>query len=183
LDVLSGVLTVDMAEVDLGTLNWTYESDSYFRSSSPEGSTPPVPGGTTNIVNTKYSLYTGTLADFKLTDKTIYYGATNVVMGSSRVAIRDTAYTNAATFKAAMSGVQLVYELATPITYNLTQIEVEMLLNSNYLKSDGGVMTLTYKGTNPAILLMNKLRTNALMRKSKELQNGDLQPVLPKSKL
>lgn len=180
LDVLNGVLTVDMAEVDLGTLQWVKASQQgkiIFYATLSNGAIKDNPNGMCN----KYTIST----DSQYTnDKTIrLYGS--ATYNFSRVAVRDSSYadSDAATFKSEVSGVQLVYELATPLTYNLTQVEVEMLLNGNFLKSDGGVMTLTYKGTNPAILLMNKLRTNALMRKSKELQNGNLQPILPKSKL
>lgn len=38
---------------------------------------------------------------------------------TDRVIIRDSAYTDAATFKTAMSGVKLYYELAEPVTYVL----------------------------------------------------------------
>ena len=171
LDVLRGVLTVDMAEVDLGRQNWTYNSAytvfSTYVSEKKEGA-----------MNIKCSKYFTAGGGANVVD----YGISGASRGKT-VYIADPNYTDAAAFKSAMDGVQLVYELATPLTYNLTPVEVEMLLNGNFLKSDGGVMTLTYKGTNPAILLMNKFKTNALMRKSKELQNGNLQPVLPKSKL
>lgn len=179
LDVLRGVLTVDMAEVDLGTKIWTKATtidDTFYISLSD------MNDDITNLMCIKCSVYPTVERAYRY-DKTISKGHYDAI--KDRVYIQDSRYNNvdAATFKTAMSGVQLVYELATPLTYNLTQVEVEMLLNGNFLKSDGGVMTLTYKGTNPAILLMNKLRTNALMRKSKELQKGNLQPVLPKSKL
>jgi hypothetical protein len=43
-----------------------------------------------------------------------------------------------------MSGVQLCYELATPITYQLTPQEVATLLGSNRVWSDAGYISLVY---------------------------------------
>jgi hypothetical protein len=53
-------------------------------------------------------------------------------------------YANAEEFKQAMSGVQLVYELATPVTYQLTPTEIETLLGANNIWSDAGNMAVTY---------------------------------------
>ena len=117
----SGQISERYGIVDLGLLSWTYVEDgSYFRSSAPDNSTAPVSGGNPNILQTKYTVFTGTLANFKLTDKTIYYGATNVVTSSSRVVIKDSSYSDAATFKTAMDGVYLIYLLATPTTSSQT---------------------------------------------------------------
>ena len=52
---------------------------------------------------------------------------------------------SAADFKAAMSGVQLVYELATPQTYQLAPTEVDMLLGENNVWADTGDSTVTYR--------------------------------------
>lgn len=46
-------------------------------------------------------------------------------------------------FKSAMSGVQLVYKLDTPIVYDLTPTQIELFAGENNIWSDGE-MTLTY---------------------------------------
>ena len=51
---------------------------------------------------------------------------------------------SAADFKAAMSGVQLAYKLATPQTYQLTPTEVTALLGDNTIWADTGDVTVTY---------------------------------------
>lgn len=45
-----------------------------------------------------------------------------------------------------MSGVHLVYELATPITYDLTSLEVlELLKGTNNIWADTGDTSVTYR--------------------------------------
>jgi hypothetical protein len=92
--------------VDLGTLNWSYMgvaekgfyTDAIFKYSS-------------NIMCINYVQCDGS---------EIFAGtAPNKTIGLSsngRLRIKDTAYTDATNFKTAMSGVYLLYELATPTT-------------------------------------------------------------------
>ena len=147
LDVTTGLLTVTMAEVDLGTLNWTY---------LPSGSTvaPFFYAPKSNIkyignpatirypfLCSKYAVGIRRVGDFN--DKQIAADGSATVV--NQIQIKDSAYTDAAIFKAAMSGVQLVYELATPQTYQLTPTEVEMLLGENNVWADTGDSTVTYR--------------------------------------
>ena len=57
--------------------------------------------------------------------------------------IRDLAFSDTTSFNASMPGVQIVYELATPITIQLTLTQVELLQGENNIWSDGE-MTLVY---------------------------------------
>ena len=90
--------------VDLGTLTWTYGAVSsgtpygYFRAFLSVGSA----GYACPSLCAKYR------AGWLTTDKTFIMGSSNDVY------IIDSSYTDAAAFKAAMSGVYLFYELATP---------------------------------------------------------------------
>ena len=61
----------------------------------------------------------------------------------SNVIIRDTSYSTKVEFKTAMNGVQLCYELDTPITVTLTPTQLMMLLGDNVITSDGTI-TLDY---------------------------------------
>lgn len=94
--------------VDLGTLNWSYnnaDGNQYFFAN--------VAGkaiGNFNILCDKYAL-TEAAATSAMTDNEIKGHAT-----SRAVFIKDSAYTDAAAFKTAMSGAYLVYELAEPTT-------------------------------------------------------------------
>ena len=111
----SGKVTRRYDIVDLGTLTWEYISDNaYFRATLSNGAIP-VPGGKATALCSKYIIVTvSSLANWT-TDKSILFAATNI-SSTSRIAVKDSAYTDAAVFKTAMSGVYLVYELATPTT-------------------------------------------------------------------
>jgi len=90
--------------VDLGTLTWDTNSTYFFTTVSNKAN------GYNNLLCPIYS--TSSLPDVKnLSDKSIL-GENN----GAAVFIKDLAYSDTATFKAAMSGVYLVYELATPTT-------------------------------------------------------------------
>jgi phage-related protein len=67
--------------------------------------------------------------------------------GANNVDIIDNNYTSASNFKSGVSGVKLVYELATPQTYQLTPQQIDLLLGTNHLWSDGEI-TVTY-GVHP----------------------------------
>jgi hypothetical protein len=71
-------------------------------------------------------------------------------MGSSsnnRIYVVDSRYNDTATFKTAMNGVQLVYELATQVTYQLTLTEVKTILGQNNIFADCGDIDLKYLET------------------------------------
>lgn len=95
--------------VDLGTLTWAYQASNQQFYSSEIADGPS--SWDYNVVCSKYvqSIGTGTQD---------YTPHVRGVTGK-RVYIVDPAYTDAATFKSAMSGVYLVYELATPTTETL----------------------------------------------------------------
>lgn len=96
--------------VDLGTLEWTSGTDSigtYFRA-HVVGIKPTNGYVAGNLICAKYV----TTASNNVNDKQI---AVNASSGDT-IYVRDTAYSDAPTFKAAMSGVYLVYEKATPTT-------------------------------------------------------------------
>lgn len=63
---------------------------------------------------------------------------------SDRVYVRDDRFTTAAEIKAAMEGVEVVYKLATPETYQLTPAQIMALLGENTVTSDAGQVTVKY---------------------------------------
>ena len=145
LDVTTGELTVDRAYVDVGTLNWTYSTaDTRFY--------------TTNLTDVKKVTDTSIVMNGLCSHYDIvayrYVNSTSAldsVMGlyststANYLAIKDTRYTDATTFTQAVNGVQLVYELATPQTFNLTPTQVLTLLGQNYVSHDGGgTISLVY---------------------------------------
>lgn len=98
------------AVVDLGTLTWTY-SGSIFRTGNIGNALNSNANTIPNIICSKY----GTITRAVIT--TLEYVGITINTGSyGEIWVTDSTYDSAATFKAAMSGVYLVYELATPTT-------------------------------------------------------------------
>lgn len=125
LNVTSGELTVDRAMVDLGTLTWNYYlSRMYARINN-------IMVGTTKILCSNYK--TSQEHSFTVPD-----GCITAQNGDNAIIIYDSNYTNKDAFKTAMNGVQLVYELATPQTYQLTPTQVSTLLGQNNIFADCG---------------------------------------------
>ena len=125
-----------IAEVDMGTLSWGREAVSHqtdgtvyvFTHYGPEDMYKAATNDerSDGLLCTKYAISkTQTLATIQ--DKAM------LRFGYPQVSIRDSAYTDAASFKAAMQGVMLYYELAEPIV-----TEIEESLNLNYYVEDFG---------------------------------------------
>lgn len=101
--------------VDMGTLNWTYFSacNCFTTNGLSAAKYPSDVTVVPNIITSSYSSES-------------YYGFNNgspngVVTYNIRgvLMVRDTSFTDAASFKAAMSGVMLYYELAEPIVTSI----------------------------------------------------------------
>jgi len=95
--------------VDLGTLTWSVGGASFASNTFSSQNIPTKAYGNVNFVANGYTATDSPYLEMQ--DKTIRGNATG-----NRVYIRDTAYTDAAAFKTAMSGVYLLYELAEPTT-------------------------------------------------------------------
>ena len=137
LDVTTGLLTVTMAEVDLGTLNWSYVSGANARFVAELSDLKLL---TVNMVCSCFVV--DTVAN-------IYLHAHDNAIGShnqyNNLWVYASEYTDSTAFKTAVSGQQLVYELATPQTYQLTPTEVTLLLGDNNVWADTGDSIVTYR--------------------------------------
>ena len=147
-DLISGTLVVDKAMVDLGSLEWVYQASGtlvapyMYVTVKNLGIKRLGPFGTTvhNIICSKYTTVARNTTAF--VDKTIC--ADGDAYAVTQIQIKDSSYTNATTFKSAMNGVQLVYELATPQTYQLTPQQVNTLVGTNNVWSEQGNIELSY---------------------------------------
>ena len=146
LDATAGTLTVDMAAVDLGTLNWSYVN-SIFVANLPSDSYKYA--NTVKALSDCYA-FVGTIQNgtYDMQDKAdcsfaLYYNAN---YPSSRVVyVKNTAYTDAATFKTAMDGRQIVYQLATPITITLDPVTISTIAGQpNNVWADAGDVSVEY---------------------------------------
>lgn len=142
LDVENGVLTVDRGYKTVGDLNWTYVSANAVFYSADITNEKKAEGKT--IISSDYqTLDNVTSAAGVSQDASVcLYRGTDA---NHRVYIKDTRYTDASTFKTTMSSVQLVYELATPITIQLTPHQIYLLKGANNISSDANTISLTYK--------------------------------------
>lgn len=108
IDWLNSVLPSGLKAVDMGTLNWTYYSD-HFTVKIPD-IVYGLPAATYSpcVVCDKYA--TSKISGIAgVPDKTIAQGSGNN-MSSQTIAVGDSDYTDAATFKQAMQGVVLIYK-------------------------------------------------------------------------
>ena len=143
----TGRLVVNRAEVDLGTLTWTYDSESYsygffWALLNPEKAQ------NYNFICSRYANREHKKSNIENCEVGIYNSNTS---GFKRIIVRDDSFTDVSTFTAAMSGVQLVYELATPLTYDLTAIEVmETLKGANNIWADCGPISVDYRADTKA---------------------------------
>ena len=117
-DYENGTYTQMVAEVDLGDLSWVRNGDNgnrfYCDISTMKASS--------SITNGICSLYNRNPVDWKsLNDKDFCLGQ-NINSKGANIAIRDDSYTDATTFKTAMKGIKLVYELATPVVTDCSDI-------------------------------------------------------------
>jgi len=143
LDVTSGVLVVDRASVDLGTLEWKGAAGDRFLAQNQisnwlidsDYSTPR------NAICSMYPWKAGDVLYNESNPGFSYY----IEEGQQKLFVKNLAYSDAATFKTAMSGVLLVYEVATPTTVQLTPNEVRTLLGTNNIWADTGDSTVQYR--------------------------------------
>ena len=133
-DLLTGELTVDRAMVDMGTMTWTYVATSY---AVPIFSSSILGIGAKSSSKCITSIYT-----YKEGGWWLHPGSDKIIgVGANNINVADSQYTSAAAFKTAMSGVQLVYELATPQTYQLTPETIRTLkgINNVFSNANGNI--------------------------------------------
>jgi len=146
-DVVTGVLTVDKAIVDLGSISWAYESGyayPYFIGTMPNdcvvGST--VQGQISVLCSIYKSIQNIGASEFRTYDHN-FQCCLNANVATRRLLVQNSSYTDAATFKTSMNGVQLVYDLETTVTYQLTPQEIGVLVGTNNVWLSDGNMSLT----------------------------------------
>ena len=141
LDVTTGKLTVTMAMVDLGTKNWyplTAAGRTRFRTSITDIERISSPNIVAPMLCSAYKTETANNTYTGKQGISLQQNAADVYVYDPQTESMTTAE-----FKSAMSGVQLVYKLATPIVYDLTPTQIELFAGENNIWSDGE-MTLTY---------------------------------------
>lgn len=143
-DVERWVLRVTHEIVDLGSLEWVYDSgNSLFATNVSGAYYAGVRYGAPCLCSSYLSAYykpSTSWAGFY--DKTIACGSN---YGATRnTVLKDLDYTDPAVLKVALDGVKLVYELATPLELPLTPQTVALLAGNNTLWTEGDSVALSY---------------------------------------
>lgn len=123
-----------VSSVDLGTLNWGTVSgyDNSFRT------VPPRKKGGYNMICTKYNVSNNPLASTP--DKSMTANA-----GDGNTYVKDSSYSDATTFKQAMQGVILYYELETPIVTDISNLIPDDFLRNIEVEAGGSI---TFRNSN-----------------------------------
>ena len=141
LDVLSGMLTVTHGIVDLGTLTWSLAGSG--RLNAALAACKQIPQS--EVANAWCSNYrivsNNTISGI---DKSIAVG---INVTPTLIQVNDSTYNggNPATFKAAVSGATLVYELAQPVSVQLSAQDIRTLLGNNNIWADCGSVDVEYR--------------------------------------
>ena len=122
--------------VDLGTKNWRMYKDGDYTPFFYLNAVSDIRGGTSNFLCPKYQY-----VKIGVTDSTsgLY------VLENTTVRVRDTAYTDVTTFKRAMQGVILYYELEKPIVTDISTLIPDIFLRNIEVEAGGSV---TFKSGN-----------------------------------
>lgn len=135
-----------MQKVHLRELAWSHRTsplDCFYANLNPTSIVTDTP--TNNNKCSKYPTFYGSSWS-SVPDKMCFVGPQMLASGISVVAIVDSAYANATTdeFKAAMDGVYLEYELATPIVYTDLQYAdgTPFIMPQMFRTAQGGTMLI-----------------------------------------
>ena len=139
LDVTSGVLTVTHAIVDMGSFSWNNASGN-LSSSSGIASDVKAPSANTQAFN-------GLCSCYEVAPRTGIADKQISVQTNGNIVISDTAIAGMTgeQVKAYVNGFILVYELATPVTYQLTPTQISAIVGTNNVFTDtNGDTSLEY---------------------------------------
>lgn len=153
----TGTLVVNRAIVDLGSLTWVYNSNNGKFASSDIATLVKKPSSTSIKPEVFTSIGHTVLSPIVYNTANGYLNIT-IDESNGNIGIHDPFYTNTSTFKTAMNDVQLCYELATPIMYDLSPVEVTTLLGINNIwAGTGNILSLTYAKDIPINYDINRL--------------------------
>ena len=139
-DLVTGDGVLDMAEVDLGSLTWEYQS-TYQRFRAESTAQKKTPNATT-VANALCDIYkltymNQTRYNIDAVDNIIAIGNTDYIYAV------DTSYNgDANAFKTGVTGHQLCYELAEPIPFHVSPQEIMSLVGHNVVFSPDGDVTV-----------------------------------------
>ena len=135
LELPSGVLTVDRAGVDMGTLTWNLPTGTVTRFNATPN--PAIKAASNRSLYIQCSCYAPNVGGGAYDPFTIY----NV---GNDIYVVDGTYESASDFTTAVTGQIAVYPLATPLVIQLDPVTVTTLLGQNNIWADCGPSTVEY---------------------------------------
>ena len=140
LDVVSGVLMVTHAAVQIKDKTWTYDSAyTRFSSSFAANGIAVEPTRTQKLVCDAFAPVTTDPGIANVPNNSIYNGGTNRILY-----VKTDTVNTAANFVSTYGNYHIVFPLATPTTYRLTPTEVKTLLGGNSIYTDAGSVSVDY---------------------------------------
>lgn len=136
-----------VGSVDLGTKNWRMYKDGDYTPFFYLNAVSNIRGGTSNFLCPKYQY-----VKIGVTDS----ASGLYVLENTTVRVRDTAYTDAATFKQAMQGVMLYYELESPIVTDISTLIDDDFLRNIEVEAGGSVAFKNSNGDSYRIPVPNE---------------------------
>lgn len=140
-DIITGLLTNSDAIIDMGGLTWIKNDSSLIGVPCFYATVPGIKPG---VPLAECSSYKVVRDRYVINDN--YMIAIGNLSNADYVVVRDDSFasSDAATFKAAVNGVQLVYKRNTPLTYQLDPVTVKTLLSYNNIYTDCGPVSVDY---------------------------------------
>ena len=147
LDMVTGQLVVDKAMVDMGSLTWLLNSSLNGKPAFYVRLNDAKTVSASSVADMTTSCYSVISADNLYLQK----DNTGIIAlnGQNYLQVRDTRYSTASDYKSGITGQQLVYELATPLTYTLTPQQIKTLVGTNNVWASSGQIVnikFTYGG-------------------------------------
>lgn len=140
LNVTTGVLTVTDVTEDMGNLTW-YRTTSYTNPLFYASITGKQPIDT-GFMCEKYK-YLGSFSNASSFSSSENYTCGDNTI-NTQIYVRNDDYSDVPSFKTAMTGTKMIYELATPQTVQLTPAQIEQLLGQNNVFCSTGDVAVKY---------------------------------------
>lgn len=144
LDTETGVLTVTHGIIDLGTLDWSLRNNTSSRQAWQATTVIPISPTTGKIKAISSQFEPKALGDSWTPYIVSYAGPTGAETQTPVVTFASSAYSTNDQVKAALAGIPLVYELETPVTYQLPPTALRTLRGVNNIFADCGSIASTY---------------------------------------
>ena len=143
-DFVNGGATSTYKMVDMGSIEWGYDTGYTYPFFKAKLDIPTPSAGYDYGICSQYEVLPARSGSkFRTTD---YDGKASWVydQGNYNFAIQDSRYTNLSDFIAAMSGVQLCYELETPITISTSAEEITTVAGTNIISGTEPISECKY---------------------------------------